>query len=305
MSSSSQKVVWAAGGVLWRHCDHGRGDDLEVALVHRPRYDDWSLPKGKAEPGELLVTTAARELVEETGYEIRMGHRLITVEYTLGSGARKKVGYWSVAATGGEFVANHECDALRWLSLSDAIGLVSYAADRKVLRAFASQPVDELRTMLLARHAKAGRRAAFHGDDRDRPLDAEGRRQAAALTDLLGLFGAHHLHAADRLRCVQTLEPLAEALRRPVSVESALTEEAYAADPEAAYRRLLALAGKKGAVRVVCSQGKVIPPVLSRWAERDGVTLPASRNRKGSVWVLTLRGERLVAADHIPSPLAD
>ncbi|WOC13509.1 NUDIX hydrolase [Gordonia sp. MP11Mi] len=304
--SSSQKVVWAAGGVLWRRANDGPGDSrIEVALVHRPRYDDWSLPKGKAEPDELLVTTAARELVEETGYQIRMGHRLVTVEYRLGSGALKKVGYWSVAATGGEFVANHECDALRWLPVSDAIGSVSYAADRKVLRVFASHHVDELHTMLLVRHARAGRRTAFHGDDRDRPLDAEGRRQAAALTDLLRLFGAHHLHAADRLRCVQTLQPLAEALRRPVGVETALTEEAYAVDPDAAYSRLLALAGKKGAVRTICSQGKVIPPVLSRWAERDDVTLPAARNRKGSVWVLTLRGERLIAIDHIDGPFAD
>ncbi|MCF8571356.1 NUDIX hydrolase [Gordonia sp. HY002] len=301
MSSSSQKVVWAAGGVLWRRSAAG----IEVALVHRRRYDDWSLPKGKTEPGELLVATAARELVEETGYEVRMGHRLITVEYRLGSGALKKVAYWSVAATGGEFVVNHECDTLRWHSIDDAIAKVSYAADRKVLRTFASKPVDELHTMLLVRHAKAGRRAKFRGDDRDRPLDQEGRRQAAALTELLGLFGAHHLHAADRLRCVQTLVPLSEALRESIEVEPTLTEEAYAADPDASFERLLALAASDEPVRAVCSQGKVIPPVLARWAERDGVRLPASRNRKGSVCVLTLRGDTLIAVDHIPSPFAD
>lgn len=301
MSSSSQKVVWAGGGVLWRRSATG----VEVALVHRPRYDDWSLPKGKAEPGELLVATAARELVEETGYEVRMGQRLITVEYRLGSGALKKVAYWSVAATGGEFVANHECDMLRWRSVDDAIGKVSYAADRKVLRTFASNPIDELHTMLLVRHAKAGRRAMFRGDDRDRPLDREGRRQAAALADVLALFGAHRLHAADRLRCVQTLTPLSEALREVIEVEPALTEEAYSAHPDESFERLLALAGHNGPVHAVCSQGKVIPPVLSRWAKRDDVTLSASRNRKGSVCVLTLRGDTLIAVDHIPSPFAD
>lgn len=301
MSSSSQRVVWAAGGVLWRRGKHG----VDVALVHRPRYDDWSLPKGKTEPGELLVTTAAREIVEETGYEIRMGRELVTVEYRLGSGALKKVGYWSVAATGGDFVANHECDALRWLSVPDAVDLVSYAADREVLRAFASHDADDLHTMLLVRHASAGRRADFAGDDRDRPLDGEGRRTAAALTDLLGLFGAHHLHAADRLRCVQTFEPLSEALRRTITVEPSLTEEAYAADSDASLGRLRTLAAKKGAVRAICSQGKVIPPALSRWAQRDGVVVPESKNRKGSVWVLTLTGDTLLAVDHIPSPLPD
>ncbi|GAA4677414.1 NUDIX hydrolase [Gordonia humi] len=300
MGSSNGKVVWAAGGVVWRPGASG----VEVALVHRPRYDDWSLPKGKAEPGELLVTTAAREIVEETGYEVRMGHELLTVQYRLSSGALKKVAYWSAAVTGGSFVANHECDESIWSTVSAAIDRVSYSADRKVLRTFASQPVDDLRTMVMVRHAKAGRRSRFVGDDRDRPLESDGRRQAAALTDLLGLFGVHRLHAADRRRCVQTLEPLADALRTEIEVEESLTEEAYAADPDAAFARLQAIADRSGPVRAVCSQGKVIPPVLTRWADRDGVAMPASSNRKGSVWILTLRGTTLVALDHIPSPLA-
>ncbi|WP_143965590.1 NUDIX domain-containing protein [Gordonia zhaorongruii] len=300
--SSTKKVVWAAGGVLWRRSANG----IEVATVHRPRYDDWSLPKGKTEPGELLVATAARELVEETGYEVRVGQYLRTVEYRLNSGAQKKVAYWSVAAVGGEFVSNHECDSARWTSVEEAIKLVSYAADRKVLRAFASEPVTDLHTMLLIRHAKAGRRSRFSGDDRDRPLEAKGRDQAAALSDILGIYGARRLHAADRLRCVQTLTPHAEATRSDVTVEPALSEEAFAADPDAAFARMLALAtDDDGAVRAVCSQGKVIPPLLERWAKRDGARLPASRNRKGSLWALTLQGDRLLAVDHIPSPLVD
>ncbi len=292
--------MWAAGGVLWRHAEVG----VEVAIVHRPRYDDWSLPKGKAESGELLVATAAREIVEETGYEIRMGRRLCTVEYLLNSGAQKKVGYWAVAATGGEFVPNHECDELRWVGVEQATALVSYSADRRVLHEFASEPIVGLRTMLLVRHAKAGRRARFTGDDRQRPLEAQGRRQADALVDLLGLFGAHRLHAADRLRCIQTLEPFADTIRADIEVEPLLTEEAYADDPDASFGRLTSIASHDGPVHAVCSQGKVIPPVLERWARRDGVALPASRNRKGSMWVLTLRGDSLVAVDHFPSPIA-
>jgi len=298
--SSPRRVVWAAGGVLWRHAEVG----VEVAIVHRPRYDDWSLPKGKAESGELLVTTAAREIVEETGYEIRMGRRLCTVEYRLHSGAQKKVGYWAVAATGGEFVPNHECDELRWVGVEQATALVSYSADRRVLHEFGSQDVVDLRTFVVVRHAKAGRRSRFHGDDRQRPLEPEGRRQAAALVDLLGLFGAHRLHAADRLRCIQTFEPLADALRTDIVSEPLLSEEAYLADPDASFGRLRKIASHGGAVHAVCSQGGVIPPVLERWAELDGVEVPASRNRKGSVWVLTLRGDALVSIDHIPSPIA-
>ncbi|GEE03581.1 putative hydrolase MutT/NUDIX [Gordonia spumicola] len=301
--------MWAAGGVLWRHGAVG----VEVAIVHRPRYDDWSLPKGKAEPGELLVATAAREIVEETGYEVRMGHRLCTVEYRLHSGAQKKVGYWAVAAVGGDFVPNHECDELRWVGVEQATALVSYSADRRVLHDFASVDIVGLRTLILVRHAKAGRKARYRGDDRQRPLDAEGRRQASALVDVLGLYGVHRLHAADRLRCIQTLEPMADALRTDIVTEPLLSEEAYADDPDAAFGRLLAIASRsggalpesKGPVHAVCSQGGVIPPVLTRWAERDGVDLPASRNRKGSVWVLTSTGDALISVDHIPSPFAD
>ncbi|EGD56986.1 NUDIX hydrolase [Gordonia neofelifaecis] len=299
--SRPTRTVWAGGGVLWRP---KRSADVEVALVHRPRYDDWSLPKGKAERGEILPVTAAREIVEETGYEVRMGHHLRTVGYRLGSGAPKRVGYWSVEAVGGGFAASRECDDLTWLPVSDAIEKVSYEADRDVLHTFASRPVRELHTLIVVRHASAGAREDFDGDDRRRPLDACGVRQSGALRELLALFGAHRLHAADRTRCVQTLTPLAEQLRTEVKLEPTLSEEAFDADPDAAYDRLRKLGGKTGSIHAICSQGGVIPPVLRRWAKADGVALPDAENRKGSVWVLTTRDGELTAADHIAAPLA-
>ncbi|MFT4086490.1 MAG: NUDIX hydrolase [Gordonia sp. (in: high G+C Gram-positive bacteria)] len=298
--SSPARTVWAGGGVLWRRCS---GGDVEVALVHRRRYDDWSLPKGKAECGEILVATAAREITEETGFDVRMGHQIRTVEYQLKSGARKKVGYWAAEAVGGEFVTNHETDRLKWLSTAQAMAKTSYAADRKVLRDFTVEPVEELHSVAVVRHAKAGRRSRFRGDDRQRPLDADGRKQAQALVEVLGLFGVHRLYAADRLRCVQTFEPLAETLRTDVTVVPELTEEAYRADPDLALATLRELCAGRSPVRAICSQGKAIPPLLESWAGDDGVALPSSRNRKGSTWILTLRGDRLVFADYYPSPL--
>lgn len=298
--SSGSRTVWAGGGVLWRPV----GDrEVQVALVHRPRYDDWSLPKGKAEDGELLVQTAAREIAEETGFEARVGQRLRTVGYPLKPGVDKKVTYWSMEALHGAFTANHETDELRWLSIPDAAALLSYSADRKVLADFTAEPVRELHTCLLIRHAKAGSRSRFEGPDRQRPLDKHGRRQALALVDVLGLYGAHSLHAADRLRCVQTLEPTAEALRTEIAVEPSLTEEAYAADPVAAFARLRTLAAAGLPVRAVCSQGKAIAPLLEQWSRESLLELPASHNRKGSVWILTMRGDQLVALDHLPSPI--
>ncbi|WP_347955903.1 NUDIX hydrolase [Gordonia aichiensis] len=295
------RTVWAGGGVLWKP---SRSAGVKVALVHRRRYDDWSLPKGKAEPGEILPVTAARELVEETGYKVRLGHHLQTVGYRLGSGVPKRVSYWAVEAVGGGFRASHECDDLTWLSVGDAIDKVSYDADRQVLHTFAARPIRLLHTLIVVRHAWAGTPEGFAGDDRLRPLDDCGRRQARALDALLPLYGAHRLHAADRTRCVQTLAPLAQSLRTDIKPEPTLSEEAFAADPDAAYERLRKIGRKTGAIHVVCSQGGVIPPLLRRWAAVDGAGLPHSENLKGSVWILTLRDGDLVAADHIPSPLA-
>ena len=294
------RTVWAGGGVLWKP---SKSAGVKVALVHRPRYDDWSLPKGKTEPGEILPVTAARELVEETGYEVRVGHHLQTVAYRLGSGTPKRVGYWATEAVGGGFKASHECDDLKWLSVPDAIDKVSYDADRSVLHTFAARPVRELHTTILVRHAWAGTPEEWDGDDRLRPLDDCGVQQAAALRELLPLYGGHRLHAADRTRCVQTLTPLAESLRADIKPEPTLSEEAFAADPDAGYERMRKIGRKTGAIHVVCSQGGVIPGLLRRWAAVDGVSLPASDNLKGSVWILTTRDGDLVAADHIPSPL--
>ncbi|MFC0314161.1 NUDIX domain-containing protein [Gordonia phosphorivorans] len=295
------RTQWAAGGVLWRTSSR---DGVEVAVVHRPRYDDWSLPKGKTHNGELLIATAARETVEETGYDGRVGRHLGTVEYTLKPGVEKKVAYWSIAAGGGRFVANHETDDVQWLPVDGAARTVSYDADRAILAAFSAYPADELHQLVVVRHATAGRRSRS-SKDHARALDDNGAEQARALVGLLGLFGPAHLHAADRRRCVQTLEPLSRELRSDIVIEPTLTEEACAADPDASYARLRELAAPTAGVRVLCSQGKAIGPLLKRWAQEAGVTLPSTRTRKGATWMLTLRGDTLVQADYLPSPFGE
>lgn len=297
------KLVCAAGAVLWRR----RGDTIEVALVHRPRYDDWSLPKGKVDPGEVEAVTAVRELLEETGQHAELGRFLTTVTYPL-SRATKRVRYWSARATGGTFVPNTEVDELVWLAAPAALDRLGYTTDRKVLRAFLKQPADT-RTVLIVRHGTAGSRRRFAGDDTLRPLDKNGRAQAAALVELLCAFGATDVFAADRVRCRQTVAPLAERLGVPIGTEPLLTEEAYAGDPRRSRRRVLQIAGvRDGAdaagTPVICTQGKVIPDLIDWWCTRDGVRPRNTGNRKGSTWVLSLAADRLVAADHLPSALA-
>lgn len=293
-------TVLAAGAVLWR--PNGDPSSPEVAIIHRPRYDDWSLPKGKLDPGETEPVTAVREVYEETGYSSHLGRRLAAVSYPIPQG-RKKVLYWAARRVDGEFTPNAEVDELKWLPVAEALKQLEYPHDRKVLRRFAKQPVDT-QTVLIVRHGTAGIKSRYKGDDRQRPLDKRGRAQAELLVGVLLAFGADVLYAADRLRCHQTIEPLAEELGGvTIHNEPALTEEAYAENRKAARNRILEIAAA-GGTPVICTQGKVIPDLIAWWCERDGVRPDKSRNRKGSAWVMSLAGERLVAADHIDSPLA-
>ena len=188
------------------------------------------------------------------------------------------------------------------LPVTAAIKKVSYPYDRKVLRRWAKQPADT-KSVLIVRHGTAGSKSRFSGDDKLRPLDKKGRAQAEALVAQLATFGPTDVYSADRVRCHQTVEPLAEELGVTIDNEPALTEEAYADNPKRARRRVLHIAESRR-TPVICTQGKVIPDLIAWWCERDGVRPDKSRNRKGSTWVLSLADGKLIAADHIGSALA-
>ncbi len=285
--------------MLWR--PDAKSGEPRVAVIHRPRYDDWSIPKGKIDPGETAPVAAVREIFEETGQHAVLGRRVAKVTYPISAGT-KVVRYWAARGLGGDFVPNREVDDLLWLRPKEAFKRLTYPLDRKVLNRFVKQQC-VTQTVLIVRHGTAGRKARYKGDDRKRPLDGTGRKQAKALVPQLLAFGAEEVYAADRVRCSQTVEPLAAALGVLISSEPTLTEEAYAESPKAAHRRVLEIAAQSS-TPVICTQGKVIPPLIAWWCERDGVKPDKSRNRKGSTWVLSLVDGRLVAADHIPSPLA-
>jgi 8-oxo-(d)GTP phosphatase len=296
---SGGRIVYAAGAVLWR--SGGTDQPLEIAVIHRPRYDDWSLPKGKVDPGETAAVAAVREVFEETGHHSVLGRRLVSVSYPIDLGV-KKVYYWVARSTGGEFVSGKEVDELVWLPVADAMKKLDYAQDRKVLRRFAKHPADT-QTVLVVRHGTAGSKSRFSGDDAKRPLDKRGRAQAEALVGQLMAFGATDVYAADRVRCHQTVEPLAAELGVPIENEPTLTEEAYAKNPKRGRNRMLRIAAE-GGTPAICTQGKVIPDLIAWWCERDGIRPDGSRNHKGSTWVLSLSDGRLVAADHIGGALA-
>jgi 8-oxo-(d)GTP phosphatase len=290
--------ILAAGGVLWRPVAAG----IEVCVVHRPRYDDWSPPKGKLHPGELPLAAAVREVTEETGVRPVVGRRLPTQHYELGPD-RKYVDYWAMTPADGTFVATDEVDSLRWVTPELAASTLTYDRDRALVATFAAQPVPTA-MVLLVRHAKAGSRSQWKGEDAQRPLDATGRAQAEGLRQALRWFGPTAIRSADPTRCVQTVASLAEDLGLPVGVEPVLSVETYAKDPAAGVERMQAAAAA-GGVTVLCSQGEVIPDLVGALAERDGVALGRRAGskipaRKASTWALSFVDTRLVAADYYP-----
>lgn len=303
----------AAGAVL---CRPRPGSPPEIALVHRPRYDDWSLPKGKTDPGESTQRTAVREIEEETGYSCVLSHLLAQVTYPVptetGESVPKRVDYFSARARGGDFTPNDEVDELRWLTTDRAREILTYPSDARVLDAFDRFPTDTV-TLLLVRHAEAGSRADWAADDALRPLNEVGRQQTAALRELLGLFEPERVHSAPRVRCEQTVAPVADDLGVAVTPEPLLSEEGYWADPAAGVDRILRLASGRGTA-LVSSQGGVIPDLLARLGRAAGLALDDVPSRKGSLWTLTFELDarpneggcavpRLVAADYVPDPL--
>jgi 8-oxo-dGTP pyrophosphatase MutT (NUDIX family) len=311
MSSPAERaVIAAAGGVVWRPAGDGVGvDGIEIAVVHRPRHDDWSLPKGHVEAGEHALQAAVREVREEAGLDVVVGRRSLTTRYEV-DGEPKRVDYWAMRFAGGRFTANHEVDELRWLSPVDAATLCSYEHDRSVIGDATRTDLPREVSLLLVRHARAGDKEDFAGPDELRPLDRKGQRQAERLADVLSSFSVDEGYSAPPLRCRQTLEPLAERLGLDVRTVPELGEEGFAVRPEAGLalvERLLARRDRPG-VAVVCSQGGAIPSVLqARGVHGHGVPGLLPPAAKGSVWALGGRAGALSAdyyRDFAPDPAA-
>lgn len=272
---------------------------VEVALVHRPRYDDWSLPKGKLEPDESVRMAAWREVREETGARVALGRYLTRTKYRVGAD-RKVVDYFAARYESGSFTPSDEVDEVRWLPVPAAHELLSYGHDRDVLDKFTALPAD-LSTVLLVRHAKAGSRAEWHDSDDLRPLSRNGQKQLPGIRELAPVYGVDRVFSAPLVRCVGTVQPVADDLGTKVVEEESLSERAYTGMAEAGAHRLLEIATGDG-VPLICSQGGVIPDLVFRLAAASGLPLSRPTAKKGSMWALFFSGTRLAAADYIQVP---
>lgn len=279
--------VRAAGGVVCRVRDRR----VEVALVHRPRYDDWSLPKGKLRTGESELAAAVREVGEEIGARVAVSRRIGTVGYLV-EGARKQVTFWAMRHRDGEFEPGAEVDDIAWLQPSLAVARLTYPVERRVLADFAAVPLPDA-VVVLVRHAKAGKRSQWSGPDDERPLEATGRAQAERLAAFLSAFTPQRVVSARPARCVQTVRPLADRLGLPVEIDRTFDDESWTLAPERTETALLALS-RPGSTTVVCSQGATIPGLV----DRLGRGVQPSDTRKGAAWVLSVVDGSVVGADY-------
>jgi len=276
-------------------------------VVHRPKHDDWSLPKGKLVVGEHPLLAALREIEEETGCRAVPARPLGEVRYLVG-GRPKRVRYWACRSAEGRFRPGTEVDRLEWLAPAEALRRLTADRDRAVVDRFTADPRDTS-ALVVVRHASAGDRDTWPGDDRDRPLDDEGERQAATLTAVLQAYGVQRAVSADVLRCRATLEPFAATTRVAVENAAEVTAGRFEHDPRAGVDLALRLAADAPAV--LSGQREVIGDLLAGLLERLGAALPAelAETPKGSAVVLHLgpasadarhRGPELATVELLP-----
>lgn len=247
IKASRRPPVLAAGALVWRL----KNDKLQVLVVHRPRYDDWSFPKGKAEPGESMVLTAIREVAEETGRQIVLGRYLGKARRRLVSGRKKRTLYWAAQvlpeAGPGEGLraavkpaSKREIDKVRWWKVEKAARKLTHADDKRLLVRLVDWYESgqlQVRSLVLVRHAKAVSRATWGygiNSELTRPLVmGRGQAQARDVAALLSAYGVGELVSSPWKRCVDTLAPYAHGCGLDLRSDEAFTEVSALTTPEA------------------------------------------------------------------------
>ncbi|MEV7632022.1 NUDIX domain-containing protein [Microbacterium sp. NPDC089318] len=269
----SDTAVYAAGAVVWRLID----DKLRVLLIHRTKYHDVTLPKGKVDPGEMLAETAVREVREETGIRVSLGVPVGVSKYWMRPKRQKVVHYWAAEATedairASSFVPNGEISGVEWVSLKKARKHLSYPVDIEILDNFI-RLVDDgvLHTfpIIALRHAKAVSRSDWHEADAARPLTDKGLLQAKAITAPLRAFGVRRIVTSDAVRCAQTVAPLERKIGRLARVTPKLSQDAWEADA-ADVRSVVGRRVRSRKATVLCSHGPVLPDILTELALATG-----------------------------------
>ncbi len=309
-------AIESAGALVWRELNGA----LEVLLVHRPSYNDWSWPKGKVDTGESAPAAAVREVAEETGQPIVLGMPLPRLEYLTRAGYRKRVHYWaahqmpqSSAVVGArEPVADvdtDEIDAQQWITADQAPAVLTWADDIVPLTALidawdqgwlTSAPV------IIARHTSARRRASWADGEETRPLSPHGYVDAARMLPVLSAYGVTSVITSPWRRCLDTSTPYAHALGVEPELAPQLTEDAHRAHPKHV-REVIDSVLQAGIPTVVCTHRPVLKTVLAELREavrkplRSAIPAKNPYLTAGSVLVNHVvqgpKGPRIIAAE--------
>ncbi len=292
MTRGKKKPIFAAGAVVFRVIDGIR----HVLVVHRPRYDDWSLPKGKQAPDEYLPVTAVREVGEESGYRISLSGKITTVNYRV-HGRQKYVHWWEGHLL--NEVQGHidpEVDAVEWWPVDKAIAHLDIPSDVDVLISAIRRRHRPL--FFIARHTKAMPRKSWNGIDADRRLTERGRRQAKALIDLLSAFHIGHLNSSTSSRCTLTLKPYARRIATDICRYHQLSEESAAINPSGvaqAMEVMIDMALKQRHPTIVCGHRPVLPAMFDYLGIECNHTL-----KPGEVAVVEIEQHKAISTYYIP-----
>ncbi len=278
--------VLAAGAVCWRLV----AGTPRVLLVHRAAHKDFSLPKGKVDPGETLPETAVREIAEETGLGIILGAPLGTVEYQLPSGRDKVVYYWSAeiddhALELAKFTANDEIAAVEWLPLDKARKRLTYEHDRDVIDRFAERlKAGNARTFAIVtvRHGKAVPPSTWDGPDSTRPLMQRGSDQSIGIAKGIAAFAPQKIISSTAARCLATIDPLAKLTGLDVKASTGISQDAY----ESGGGKVAQIVSKRLKKResvVLCSHGPVLPQIIEQVAVQTGSVIDVGVRRSADL----------------------
>lgn len=269
-------TIYAAGVVCWRE----RAGDIEFALVHREKYDDWGFAKGKQDPGEELCVTAVREVEEEIGLKVRLGRKLSVIRYEIESGEEKEVHYWASkvpekAIKKSKFQPNEEIAKVEWHTPKSALKLLSYPHDRALLKEVLDLQHErelETRALIVLRHAKATPRSDWSKGESSRPLTPEGLVQADRLSIQLASYGPKRLITSPWKRCHDTVLPYARKTKRQLIERTQLSEYSAEKNPKKA-KRLIEDIFEGTESTLICTHRPALPKVLDAIASYARVDL--------------------------------
>jgi len=292
----SQSIT-AAGAVVWRKNKEGFN---EVALIHRPKYDDWSFPKGKIDPGESLIACAHREVLEETNLLTEFGICLSNIDYLTPDGV-KKVTYWCAKVISEKpFQPNSEVDQLSWVPINKVIDILTNKTDKVIFARFIKIKFDT-KPLILLRHAKAVTRDEWIADDDDRPLGPIGQNQVKKLFSTYQAFNIEQIHTSDAVRCYDTVNPIAKGLDIKLEVTGKLSESTYKKDKEKAFdyaKNLLT----KDVRALICSHNPILPKMLNKLTKKSEIDSDEEKLSPADGWVIHRIGKEIIQIDRIDAP---